>query len=88
MPQPQAGWTAGDYMDTLPQAPHQPPNLGEPQQTSRDEPPSSVRWQGLPCSAPCIHHLSVPLSREKRVILPPGQSRPVPSRAGDTAGWH
>lgn len=59
MPRPQAGWTVGDNMETLPQAPHQPPNLREPQQTSRDEPPSSVRWQGLPCSAPAFVYSSL-----------------------------
>lgn len=55
---PQAGWTVGDNVGTLLQAPHQPPNHREPQQTNRDEPLSSARRQRLPCSAPAFAHSS------------------------------
>lgn len=58
MPRPQAGWIVEDHMGTLPQACHQPSNHRELQQTSHDELLSSVRWQGLPCSAPAFVHSS------------------------------
>lgn len=77
----------GDNTGTLPQAPHQPPNHREPQETSRDV-MSCCPWRdGRGCPAAlrllCIHHMSVPLNCGERVILPLRQSRrPAPSGLG------
>lgn len=84
---PQTGWTMGDNMGTLPQAPHQPPNHREPQETSRDVMSRCPQRDGRGCPAAlrpsCIHHMSVPLNCDEGVILPPRQScRPAPSGLG------